>query len=92
MLLATVHYPAQGLYAAGLLFGATDMDAITLSIARQSELNEVRRATAILLATVSNTLMKFALVVVFGERGLRTRVGIGFGAILVATVIALLLG
>ncbi|MBL8010298.1 MAG: MgtC/SapB family protein [Flavobacteriales bacterium] len=92
MLLATVHDPAQGLYAAGLLFGATDMDAITLSIARQGELDEARRATAILLATVSNTLMKFALVVVFGERGLRTRVGLGFGAILVATVFALLLG
>lgn len=92
MMLATTHYPAQGLYAGSLLFGATDMDAITLSIARRGELNAAPRATAILLATISNTVMKLALVLIFGHRGLRTRVGIGFGAILVATVIAVLLG
>lgn len=91
MMLATAHYPEQGLYAGALLFGATDMDAITLSIAHKGELPEAQRAAAILLATVSNTVMKFGLVFLFGERSLRRDVGIGFGAILLTTVIALLL-
>ena len=91
MMLATTHYPEQGLYAGALLFGATDMDAITLSIARNGALPEARRAAAILLATMSNTVMKFGLVLLLGERSLRRGVGVGFGAILLTTVIALLL-
>lgn len=91
MMLATTHYPTQGLYAGGLLFGATDMDAITLSIARQGDVSVGQRSTAILLATISNTVMKCALVLFFGDRGLRRGVGIGFGAILATTVLALLL-
>lgn len=91
MMLATAHYPEQGLYAGALLFGATDMDAITLSIAHKGELPEAQRAAAILLATVSNTVMKFALVLLFGDRSIRQGVGIGFGAILATTLIALLL-
>ena len=91
MMLATTHYPEQGLYAGALLFGATDMDAITLSIARSGALPEARRAAAILLATMSNTVMKFGLVLLLGERSLRRGVGVGFGAILLTTVIALLL-
>lgn len=91
MMLATAHFPAQGLYAGALLFGATDMDAITLSIARQGEVAGPQRGTAILLATMSNTVMKFLIVLFFGDRGLRTRVGIGFGAVLATTLFATLL-
>jgi uncharacterized membrane protein (DUF4010 family) len=91
MALATAHYPAQGLYAGSLVFGATDMDAITLSIARQGELAHGQRGNAILLATCSNTVMKFLLVLLFGDRSLRKGVGMGFGAILMATLLALLI-
>lgn len=92
MTLATAHHPAEGLYAGSLVFGATDMDAITLSIARQGELAQAQRGSAILLATCSNTVMKFLLVLLFGDRGLRKGVGLGFGAIFLATLLALLFG
>lgn len=91
MLLAMERFPQQGLNASGLLFGATDMDAITLSVARDGSLPDAERAHAVLLATCSNTVMKYALVFVFGDRGLVRSVGVGFGAIFVVTVLALLL-
>lgn len=91
MLLAMERFPQQGLNAAGLLFGATDMDAITLSLARDGGLPDAQRAHAVLLATCSNTVMKYALVLVFGDRSLLRSVGIGFGAIFAVTVLALLL-
>lgn len=90
--LASAHYSAKGLYAASLLFGATDMDAITLSIARREvEPGSLQAGTAILLATLSNTVMKFLIVVFVGNRSLIRHVGIGFGAIFLATLLALLL-
>ena len=79
-----------GLYVASLVFGATDMDAITLSIARQPGVAEnIQGVTAILLATLSNTVMKFLIVVFFGNRTLMKWVGLGFGVIFVATAIAI---
>ncbi|MEO8590331.1 MAG: MgtC/SapB family protein [Flavobacteriales bacterium] len=82
---ASEHYSAQGLYAAGLIFGATDMDAITLSVARKAIPEQNTEAvTAILLATLSNTAMKYMIVVFFGDGALRKAVGIGFAALFIA--------
>ncbi len=62
------------------------MDAITLSIARGPGMaDKLEGATAVLLATLSNTVMKFLLVFFFGDRSLRKWVGLGFGAIVLAT-------
>lgn len=82
---------AQGFYAASLVFGATDMDAITLSIARNAEsIGVMKSVIAVLLATLSNTVMKFMIVVFFGDNSLRKWVGFGFGTIFIATVLAIL--
>jgi len=84
--LASAHYSIRALYATSAVFGATDMDAITLSIARGPGIADtLQGATAVLLATLSNTVMKFLLVVFFGDRSLRKWVGLGFGAIILAT-------
>lgn len=91
LMLATTHFPEQGIFVGSLLFGALDMDAITLSIARQDALSGAERGTAILLATISNTVMKYLFVLFFGDRSLRSTVGFGFGAILVVTIMAMLL-
>ncbi len=92
MALAAEHYSAQGLYGASLVFGATDMDAITLSVARKIPPTEtLQGATAILLATLSNTVMKFLIVVFFGDKSLRKWVGLGSGAIFIATLAAIAL-
>lgn len=91
MALADQRFSTEGLYGASLVFGATDMDAITLSLARRSTAPDAYRTgvTAILLATLSNTVMKYAIVLFFGDRTLRRYVGVGFGAIAVATLVAL---
>ena len=89
--LASTHQSAQGAYAASLVFGATDMDAITLSIARNTDtFGVMKSAVAVLLATLSNTVMKFMIVVFFGDRSLLKWVGVGFGSIFVATVIGMM--
>jgi len=82
---------ATGFYAASLVFGATDMDAITLSIAKNTEsVGLLKGATAVLLATLSNTVMKYLIVVFFGDKSLRKWVGLGFGIIFVVTVLGIL--
>ncbi|MEO8068815.1 MAG: MgtC/SapB family protein [Flavobacteriales bacterium] len=89
--LMTTDGSTPGFYAASLVFGATDMDAITLSIAKSTEhIGIVKGATAVLLATLSNTVMKYLIVLFFGDKSLRKWVGFGFGAIFVATVMGLL--
>jgi uncharacterized membrane protein (DUF4010 family) len=88
--LASAHYSTEGLFATSAVFGATDMDAITLSIARGPGVADtLKGVTAILLATLSNTVMKFLIVVFLGDRSLRKWVGLGFGLIFIATVMGI---
>ncbi len=90
--LASTHYSTEGLYVTSAVFGATDMDAITLSIARgPGAADTLNGVAAVLLATLSNTVMKFLIVVFFGDRSLRKWVGLGFALIFMATVLAMML-
>ena len=50
----------------------------------------MKSATAVLLATLSNTVMKYLIVVFFGDKSLRNWVGLGFGAIFLTTVLGIL--
>lgn len=88
--LVSAKQSSYGFYAASALFGATDMDAITLSIAKGTPMTGAMTAmTAVLLATLSNTVMKFLIVLFFGSRPLWKWVGLGFGVIVIATVLSL---
>ncbi|MBK9629023.1 MAG: DUF4010 domain-containing protein [Flavobacteriales bacterium] len=88
--LASTNQSAYGFYGASVLFGATDMDAITLSIAKGTpNTGALTAMTAVLLATLSNTVMKFLIVVFFGSRSLWKWVGLGFGVVMLSTVISL---
>jgi uncharacterized membrane protein (DUF4010 family) len=88
--LASTIQSAYGFYGASVLFGATDMDAITLSIAKGTpNTGALTAMTAVLLATLSNTVMKFLIVVFFGSRSLWKWVGLGFGVVMLSTVISL---
>ena len=87
---ASTGHSVEGFYATSLVFGATNMDVITLSIARSTEgVGIVMAMTAVLLATLSNTVMKFLIVVFFGNRVLVKWTGLGFGVIFVATALAI---
>lgn len=82
----TQHYaPEQGMYFLAAIAGLTDVDAITLSLlefARNG--NNFRLAvTAIIIASLSNTIMKCALVLIFGSKALATRLTISTFAIIV---------
>jgi uncharacterized membrane protein (DUF4010 family) len=78
--------PPSGLYAVAALSGLVDVDAITLSMAELAQRGEARTAViAIVIAALSNTLVKCGMVVVLA--------GLALGKlILIATAATLLAG
>ena len=79
----------QGVLPLSFVSGLTDMDAISLSIAREQngEGAMPELATrAVVLAAVSNTLLKGSMAIGLGSPGLKVRVGIVLGATVVIGV------
>jgi uncharacterized membrane protein (DUF4010 family) len=90
---ATHYFSTGGTYLAGLLSGTTDVDAITLSMARLSLAGEVPEkvaTTTILLASYSNTVVKAGLAVAVGGWAFGRRVLVAYGAMIGAGVLGLL--
>lgn len=73
---ARLYFGEGGLYAASVLAGLTEVDAITLSVARfhQEGLAGYSAATAITLAAMTNSLVKAAITAWLGGRALALRV------------------
>ncbi len=73
----------SGTYIAGAISGITDVDAITLSMAKlaHNNSNSTLAINTILLAALSNTLVKFCIVLLVGSRSLVKVALIGFIAI-----------
>lgn len=59
----------SGTYIAGAISGITDVDAITLSMAKMAREggNSILAVNTILIATLSNTLVKFIIVIALGS-------------------------
>ncbi|MFT3917478.1 MAG: DUF4010 domain-containing protein [Anaeromyxobacteraceae bacterium] len=91
---AATYLGAGGTYAAGLLAGATDVDAITLSMAdlARTSVGERVAAVTILLGVASNTLVKAVMAAVAGGWPFGRRVAAAQGAALAAGALALALG
>jgi uncharacterized membrane protein (DUF4010 family) len=91
---AQVYLGDAGIYLSSIASGAADVDAITLSmteLSRSDSLALPTAARAIVLAIVSNTVVKGGIVLVSGSRALRRAVLPGFVLILfVALVTAFL--
>jgi len=86
------YLPASMIYGVAALAGTTDVDAITLSLAeevRAGALEDTVAAQAIIIAALSNTLVKCGMVVALGSRPLGVRVSIASGVMVVAGVLAL---
>ncbi|HEU4428264.1 MAG TPA: MgtC/SapB family protein [Myxococcota bacterium] len=82
--LAEEYAPASGVYFVAGLAGLTDVDAITLSMARDARsesLNASAAAIAILIAALTNTLAKLGLVWVLGASALRRPLALVTGGI-----------
>ena len=82
---AELYFGDAGLYASAILSGLADVDAITLSMAELSRSGGVALDTAgraIVLATMSNTVVKGLMVLALGAAALRRVFWPGFLAIL----------
>ncbi len=87
------HAPGQGQLVVAGLAGLTDVDAVTLSMAKfaRDGGSESTATAAIVIAALSNTLVKCGLAAALGSSALRRRVLLGTGMILAAGAGALLL-
>ena len=88
--LTETHFEARGLYLVAALAGLTDVDAITLSMAgyAQQSGNVDTAVGAIVVAAVTNTLVKCGFVVVLGSAELRSRVVPATAAMIAAGLLA----
>lgn len=81
----------RGLYASSVLAGTTDVDAITLSVARfhLDGLETRTAAGAIMAAAMTNTIVKAALAAWFGGKPLAALVALGLGVALAGGALTL---
>ena len=80
--LAQQHFPASGVYVVSALAGLSDVDAITLSMAEQAKSGDAGMAiAAIVIAVVSNTIVKAGLAASLGSASLRRPVLLAASAI-----------
>jgi uncharacterized membrane protein (DUF4010 family) len=92
--LTELYAPRGGIYIVAGIAGLTDVDAITLSVAQNAGegLSFAVATRAIVIATLSNTLVKCGMVLVLGRGPLRARLAVATGILLAAGgVITLLL-
>jgi uncharacterized membrane protein (DUF4010 family) len=89
--LVQTYLPGGSLYLVAALAGLTDVDAITLSMARYARDGgeSVVAVRAIVIAMLSNTLVKAGLVVFLGQAALRRRIGVATGALLAGAAVLL---
>ena len=92
--LARSYLPPQATYVVAALAGATEVDAITLSLAAQARdsIDPRTAVAAIVIASLANTLVKAGMVAVLGAAGLRRRILLALAAILVVGTASLLVG
>lgn len=84
---ARQYFGDSGLYIASLLAGTTDVDAITLSTAKQAGLELDSAAIAIMIATISNTIVKSSLAFGIGGKALGKRAFVIGGMIIAGSVL-----
>lgn len=89
---AATHYFGQGgSYVAGVITGTTDVDAITLTMSKLASegLHAKVAATAIVLAAMSNTVVKAIMTISIGGWAFGKRTLVGFGAMLALGAVGL---
>jgi uncharacterized membrane protein (DUF4010 family) len=80
--LAQQYFPGSGVYVVSALAGLSDVDAITLSMAEQAKSGDAGMAiAAIVIAVVSNTIVKAGLAASLGSASLRRPVLLAASAI-----------
>ncbi|HMK05124.1 MAG TPA: MgtC/SapB family protein [Ferruginibacter sp.] len=95
VILLVVNYANETLGEKGMMFssaiaGLSDIDAITISVSKLAGINldMLVASKAILIATISNTLVKMGIGMWGGSHALRRYLYLGYGFIFVAALIA----
>lgn len=88
--LAQLYAPGVGVYVVSMLAGLVDVDAIVLSLTRQSAEGTPRvvAAIGIALAMATNTIVKCGIVLLQGRGAIRGHVGWASAAVLAAGLLA----
>lgn len=77
---ANEQFGDRGVYIAAVIAGLTDIDAITISMSdyEQKSISDQVAAIAIVMAAFSNTIIKYAFCLIFGNRAMRWHSSMGF--------------
>ena len=88
--IADIYFGSSGLYVASVISGIADVDAITISMAllAKTTVPQEVAVTAITIAAISNTVMKFSIAFFIGTRRFGQIVGLIFAAIITTGLIA----
>ena len=91
--LAQRYFPPEGMYGVAALAGITDVDAITLSMAKLAREggSHPLAVTSIVIASLVNTAVKAGIVAAIAVGAARTKVIIGSAAIFLAGILSLLI-
>ncbi len=87
---ASITFGDEGLYLTALISGMVDVDAITVSMANLSSKGDISlqaAATAVTIATMTNTLVKGGIVMFFGSRAVGIRI---LGSMIFIIIVGLL--
>ena len=89
--IADIYFGSSGLYAASIISGVADVDAITISMAllAKTTISQDVAVTAITIAAISNTVMKFGIAFFIGTRRFGQIIGVIFAAIITIGLIAI---
>lgn len=89
---AQVYLGNQGIYAASALAGLTSVDAIVLSVTKLSSVDMLYAVAekAIIIALISNTIVKIMITFIWGSPELKKSVTKGLGYVLIIPVIYLI--
>lgn len=91
--IAEIYFGNSGLYITSIISGVADVDAITISMAllAKNTLSQDVAVTAITLAAISNTIIKFLIAMFFGTRKFGYIIGAIFAVIIFAGILTIFL-
>lgn len=89
--IADIYFGNSGVYAASIISGIADVDAITITMAlmAKSTISTTTAVTAITLASISNTIVKFLIALFMGTRKFGKTIGLIFTVIIISGLIAI---
>lgn len=91
--IANIYFGSRGIYITSIISGVADVDAITISMAilARDTISPDVAVTAITLAAISNTIVKFFIAMFFGTRKFGYLIGVIFAVIISVGLMAVFL-